>query len=64
MSKHKEKTVKEADKKAETIKNAQDLANLILGEAIALEEGKQHSIQQMLAYTRRYKKLTAKKENK
>lgn len=53
----KETTVKEADAAAAKVKRVNELHKLILEEAYALESGKQHSVQQMLAYVRQAKKV-------
>jgi hypothetical protein len=62
MTARKETTVKEADAKAEKEQGKGDLEKLILQEAIDLESGKQHSIQQMLAYVRQINKIEARKK--
>jgi len=56
MSNKKETTVKAADQKAALVKAKADLEELILAEAMALTDGKQHSVQQMMAYCRQLKK--------
>ena len=58
----KEKTVKQAEKKAAEVKSS-DLEKLMLEEVLKLESGEEHSIQQLLAFARRYKKETAPKED-
>lgn len=52
----KETTVKEADKKAESVKSADECKKMILDQAMKLESGEQHSVQQMFAYVRQLKK--------
>lgn len=49
-------TVKEADANAERTTQKADLEKLILEEAMALTDGKQSSVQQMMAYCRQLKK--------
>ena len=56
----KETTVKEADAKAAGVDKGK-LKDLIIEEAVDLESGKQHSVQQMIAYVR---KLYPKKDKK
>lgn len=62
----KETTVSEADKKAAEIKAKDGLEKAILQEAFDIESGKQHSVQQMIAYVRQLKKMApvADKEKK
>lgn len=57
MSKsNKETTVKDATKKAAEVKGGKsELEKLILAEAMKITEGKQHSVQQMMAYCRQLK---------
>ena len=52
----KEKTVKEAEKTATEIKSKADCEKAILAEAMRLTEGKEHSMQQLMAYCRQLKK--------
>lgn len=54
----KETKVKEADKKAAQAKSKGDCEKAILAEAMKLESGETHSIQQMMAYCRQLKKLS------
>lgn len=56
----KETTVKEADKKAEQAKNANDCKDAIVAEAKKIESGEEHSVQQMLAFVRQLKKYEKK----
>jgi len=53
----KETPVKKAEENAEeAVKRNKDLGALIVQEAMAIEDGSQHSVQQMLAYCRQLKK--------
>lgn len=57
MDARKETTKKEAEAKANKLKRREDLEKAILGEAMKLETGEQHSIQELLAYARKLKPL-------
>lgn len=52
---NKETTVKAADAKAAEARQG-DLEKLIVAEAMKVTEGKQHSVQQMMAYCRKLQK--------
>lgn len=53
----KDTTVKEADVKAASMKQKSELEKAVMAEAMALTEGKQHSVQQLMAYCRQLKKM-------
>lgn len=54
---NKETSVKTANEKASKVKGGNsELEKLIIIEAIKITEGKQHSVQQMMAYCRNLKK--------
>lgn len=52
---NKETTVKQANAKAAEARQS-DLERLVVAEAMAITEGKQHSVQQLMAYCRKLKK--------
>lgn len=52
---NKETPVKVADEKANAAQKG-DLQKLVLQEAMKITEGKEHSVQQMMAYCRQLKK--------
>lgn len=54
----KETPISKANEKAAEKKNKDACREGILDEAMKLERGEQHSIQQMLAYVRQLKKLS------
>ena len=53
----KDQTKKEAESVAAGLKSKGDCEKAILKEAMKLESGEQHSIQQLLAYARQLKKV-------
>lgn len=53
----KDTTVKEAEAKAVAMKHKGDLEKAVMAEAMALTEGKVHSVQQLMAYCRQLKKM-------
>lgn len=52
---NKETTVKAANEKAKAARK-EDLAKLVVQEAMKVTSGEQHSVQQMMAYCRQMKK--------
>ena len=53
----KETTKEEVKKKTDAVKGKAELEKLILAEAMALGDGSQHDMQQMLAYCRAHKAI-------
>lgn len=54
----KETTVKDADKKAQNVKNRADCEKAIIFEAMRLFNNEEHSVQQLYAYCRQLKKVS------
>ncbi len=53
----KETTKKQAEATAAAVKSQKDCAEAVMQEALDLADGKQHSVQKLMAYAKQWRKL-------